>query len=132
MKVERDFVEQPARMPKVVILCAQEDLRDVIAYWFGSLPVVTSVAADGYDASKSLQGISDGLLITDRILPPWPGLDTFMQLRADNPRLRIAIIEDGTPNARILARLTGATAVLHRPLKRQQVLGALDWPALVS
>ena len=112
----------------VLVLCAEEELRDVITYWFASLPVRTVVAADGYEANRELKHISSGLIVTDRVLPPWPGLDTFRDIRFANPRLRIAFIDDGSPDAAILARVTGATIVLQRPLTRQKVVEALGGP----
>src|SRR6266536_5941998 len=112
----------------VLILCAEEALRDVVTYWFMSLPVRTIVAADGYEANRALKHMASGLIVTDRVLPPWPGLDTFRGIRFANPRLRIAFIDDGSPDAAILARLAGATVVLQRPLTRQKVVEALGRP----
>ncbi len=129
MKIER---EQHDSLAAVVVLCAEEQARDVIAYWFASLPVRTFVPVDGYAANKILKDITSGLLVTDRVLPPWPGLDTFLQLRSGKPYLKIAFIDDGTPDARILARVTGATSILSRPLARQSVIAALGRPELVS
>jgi hypothetical protein len=71
------------------------------------------------------------LLITDRVLPPWPGLDTFRQLRAANPRLRIAFVDNGNADTWILARVTGATIRLPQPLTRRAVVESLGRPELV-
>lgn len=119
-------------MADLVVLCADECMRDAVAYWFSAAPVRTLVAADGYVANRILKDVTSGLLVTDRLLPPWPGLDTFRQLRRDKPELGIAFIDDGTPDARSLARISGATAVLNRPLTRQAVVGAFGRPELVS
>jgi DNA-binding response OmpR family regulator len=116
--------------PAVVILCAQEELRDVITYWFTSLSIRTYPTTDGYEAARILKTTTVGLLITDRVLPPWPGLDTFRQLQSANPRLRIAFVDDGSREGVILARITGATVVLTRPLSRRQVVEALGLPEL--
>jgi DNA-binding response OmpR family regulator len=110
--------------PAVVILCTEEEVRDVIAYWFASLPVRTFATSDGYEANRILKTVTDGLLITDRTLPPWPGLDTFRQLQSANPRLRIAYVDDGSWDGTTLARIAGATVVLTRPLSRRQVVEA--------
>lgn len=114
----------------VVVLCAEESIRDVIAYWLSSLPGRALVAQDGYQANRLLTKNNCGLLVTDRILPPWPGLETFVQLRSAHPHLRIAFVDDGSRDARILARVTGAHLVLERPLTRQAILGAL--PAVAA
>jgi DNA-binding response OmpR family regulator len=110
----------------IVILCAEEDARDVIAYWLGtSGPVV--VAEDGYHAARLLD---DGgrWLVTDRVLPPWPGLGTFLELHGRYPRLRIAFIENGSREERILARVTGANVLLAKPLTRRALSAALLQP----
>ncbi len=109
----------------VVVLCAEESTRDVLAYWYSSLPARALVAEDGYRANRLLHENNCSLLVTDRILPPWPGLETFVQLRSMHPQLRIAFVDDGSRDARILARVTGAHLVLERPLTRPAVLAAL-------
>jgi DNA-binding response OmpR family regulator len=98
---------------------------------FASLSIRTYPTTDGYEASHILKTTTVGLLITDRVLPPWPGLDTFRQLRSANPRLRVAFVDDGSRTGVMLARITGATVVLTRPLSRRQVIEALGQPELV-
>jgi DNA-binding response OmpR family regulator len=110
---------------QVVILCGEEEVRDVIAYWFTSLPVPTVVADDGHHANRILRERNCRLLVTDRVLPPWPGLDTFRTLRSHNPRLRVAYVDSGNIHDRILASIVGATDCLSRPLTRRVVIEAL-------
>lgn len=105
----------------IVILCADETVRAAIAYWATLLPVRIVVAEDGYQANRILREEDCRLLVTDRILPPWPGLDTFHQLRERNPGLRIAFVEGASREDVGLARVTGASIVLSRPLRRQVV-----------
>jgi DNA-binding response OmpR family regulator len=131
MHIAREVISSLDQSPTVVILCAEEELRDVITYWFTSLSIGTYPTTDGYEANRVLKTTVAGLLVTDRVLPPWPGLDTFRQLRSANPRLRIAFVDDGSRNGVILARVTGATVVLTRPLSRRQVIEALGRPELV-
>jgi CheY-like chemotaxis protein len=108
----------------IVVLCAEEEIRDVIHYWLSGQPDKVIVAADGREACKALkQGAR--WLITDRVLPPWPGLDSFITLRSEYPQLRIAFVESGNLHDGILARVTGASVVLPRPLTRQAVTQAV-------
>jgi DNA-binding response OmpR family regulator len=118
--------------PSVVVLSSEEALRDAVAYWFRSLSIPTVATADGYEANRVLKNRDAGLLITDRLLPPWPGLDTFRQLQSANPSLRIAYVDDGSWDGEILARIAGATVVLSRPLDRRRVLEALGRPELLG
>lgn len=108
----------------IVVLCAEEEVRDVIAYWLSSEAAKTLIAADGYQAAKAL---NDGCrwLVTDRVLPPWPGLDTFLTLRSRHPDLRIAFVENDNVHDGILAKVTGASVLLPRPLTRRSISEAL-------
>jgi DNA-binding response OmpR family regulator len=108
----------------IVILCAEEQVRDVIAYWLSTEPARTIVAESGYDAAKAL---TEGCrwLVTDRVLPPWPGLDSFLTVRQRHPDLRIAYVENRNPQDGILARVTGASVLLSQPLSRRAVSDAL-------
>ena len=108
----------------IVVLCAEEDVRDVIAYWLSGEATKTLVAEDGYQAARAL---GDGCrwLVTDRVLPPWPGLDTFLTLRSQHPDLRIAFVENDNLHDGILAKVTGASVLLPRPLTRRAVREAL-------
>lgn len=107
----------------IIILCAEEEVRDVLAYWLGSSARAV-VADDGYHATKLLR-TGYRWLVTDRVLPPWPGLDTLIALRSYHPQLRIAFVESGNIHDGILARVTGASVLLQRPLTRQAVNEAL-------
>jgi DNA-binding NtrC family response regulator len=114
------------RADNVVIVCAEEEVRDVIAHWLMSSGMDVVIAADGYQAARALKRGS-GWLITDRVLPPWPGLDPFLDLRSRYPHLSIVFVEGSNVHDTILARVTGANTTLPRPLTRQAVVGALSF-----
>lgn len=108
---------------EVIVVCAEEEVRDVIAHWLALSGMKVLVAADGYQAAKALR---EGCrwLITDRVLPPWPGLEQFLSLRSRYPSLGIIFIENSNIHDTILARVTGANVTLSRPLTRHAVLEA--------
>jgi DNA-binding NtrC family response regulator len=110
----------------VVIVCAEEEVRDVIAHWLLKDGMNAVVAVDGYEAAKALRRGSRWL-VTDRVLPPWPGLDPFLDLRSRYPGLNIVFVEGSNVHDTILARVTGAGATLSRPLTRQAVLDAVGF-----
>jgi DNA-binding NtrC family response regulator len=110
----------------VVIVCAEEEVRDVVAHWLTLNAMSVVVAADGYQASRALKR-GGGWLITDRVLPPWPGLDPFLDLRSRYPDLKIIFVEGANIHDTILARVTGANITLPRPLTRQAVVDALGF-----
>ena len=118
--------------PSVVVLSSDEMLRDAVSYWFKSLAIPVVATADGYEANRAIKESDVRLLITDRVLPPWPGLDTFRQLRAANPSLRVAYVDDGSWDGAILARVAGSVVILPRPLDRRRVIEAFGRPELLS
>lgn len=124
-------IPPPQAPPSVVVLCAEQEVRDVIAYWFTSLSVPTFATTDGYVAGTALKVPEARLLVTDRVLPPWPGLGTFREIQSANTHVTVAFVDDGSRDGALLARLTGANVVLRRPLDRRQVVGALGRPELV-
>lgn len=125
--------DSPGSQPvTVVVLSSDEELRAAVAYWFEALSIPTVATADGYEANRALKSSVAGLLITDRLLPPWPGLDSFHRLQSDNSRLCIAYVDDGSWDGAILARIAGATIVLPRPLSRRQVVAALGLPEILA
>ena len=107
-----------------MIVCAEEEVRDVVAHWLTMNGMNAVVAADGYQAAQALRRGSRWL-VTDRVLPPWPGLDPFLDLRSRYPNLNIIFVEGSNIHDTILARVTGAGATLSRPLTRQAVLEAV-------
>ena len=125
MPAQQLTAAQAITLGEVVILCGEQEIRDVIAYWFQSLPAPTIVADDGYHANRILHERHCRLLVTDRVLPPWPGLDTIRALRDHNPQMRVAFVENGNIHDRILAGIVGATDYYPRPLSRKTVLNAL-------
>jgi DNA-binding response OmpR family regulator len=116
--------------PEAIVLCVDEADRDVIAYWLAESNIRTAVAADGYEAGTMMASGNVRLLVTDRVLPPWPGLATFRDLKKINAGLRVAVIEDGIPDTRIIAKITGADLLLARPLKRHAIAEAAKVPAM--
>jgi DNA-binding response OmpR family regulator len=108
-----------------IVLCAEEAVRDVITYWLSSASTHVEVAKDGYDANRLLDRRPCALLVTDRVLPPWPGLASFMELAELHPHLKIAFVDDGSPGSQSLARVTGADLILTRPLTRRNVIAAM-------
>ena len=108
----------------VLILCADETAREALASGLRSSHGATDVAVTGDDASERLRSGAFRLLVTDRLLPPWPGLDAFVRLKQRLSGLRIAFIDDGVPDTQALARAAGADVILPRPLRRASVLQA--------
>lgn len=107
-----------------VVLSADEVVSERVAYWLNAAGIRASLARTGYEARSLIQDGATRLLITDRVLPPWPGLDTVIALKRAIPGLKVAYLGDGVPDTRTLAISAGADLILPSPLRRADVLDA--------
>lgn len=64
--------------------------------------------------------------LTDRLLPPWPGLDTLPLLKRKHPNLRVIVVLQSAPaGMAAVLRLAGIDAVIEPPLRRAEVCSAV-------
>ena len=99
----------------VVILCADHATRGAVRDLVENCGVSSAVARGGYHASRLLHCRTVRLLITDRLLPPWPGLASWSDLKLEFRGLGVVVIVEPTIQARNLSWWMGADAVLSRP-----------------
>lgn len=117
----RTITAAPRLAPKVVVLCAEERLRQLLAYWLGSMPLDVTMVANGRVAADVLaRHGGEAVLVTDRTLPPWPGLPPLPMLKQQNPLLRIVVIGGGAggPVQAPGLSLSGADVTMTRPFSR--------------
>ena len=109
----------------MVVLCLDERYRTTLAHWLRSDGMGAEIADDGSRAKVLLGAGSRGVLITDRVLPPWPGLPRLAALKRLSAHLRIVAIDKGDPDSRYVALAAGADAVVSPPLRRDEVMRAI-------
>ena len=120
--------ELPAGGRRVVVLRAEPRLRQLLGYWLSAVTPELTVAATGWQAAALLSDSAQStILITDRIVPPWPGLPPIPALKQANPRLRVVVVpgQDGGPSSAAGGLAGGADETLPRPLSRAAVLRCL-------
>jgi len=117
-------VDETSRPPSAVVLCSNQASAGTVVYWLRKLGVSAAAASSGYQARELLQEATARLLITDRALPPWPGLDTLVALKQEFSALKVAVLDDGVPESRALARSAGADIILARPLRKSNLIEA--------
>jgi YesN/AraC family two-component response regulator len=87
-------------------------------------------AANGRLALKAFEEFPVDLVITDVIMPEKEGIETIVQLRQRKPDLKIIAVSGGgrtkTMNYLETAERFGAHCALAKPLRRQDVLDAVD------
>lgn len=110
--------------PLAVVLSADKGVSARIGYWLSSAGHRASIARTGYAARSLMHNGTTRLLVTDRLLPPWPGLDTIFSLKQSIGGLKVAFLGDGVPDNGRLAISAGADLVLPTPVRRAHVLAA--------
>lgn len=120
------------RSTVVLLLCSDPGLSVRIKHWLGRARLSTVQAFDGYHASHVIEQQEVAAIVTDRLLPPWPGLDAFAIMRKSRPNIAIIFVGNADADGGNLARAAGATHVLPCPLRRQSVLDALPAGVLAA
>jgi DNA-binding response OmpR family regulator len=109
----------------VVVLCLDERYRATLLHWLRLEGMHAEIAESGRRATARLAGVGTRVLVTDRVLPPWPGLPRLASLRRSHKALRIVAIDRGEPDSRYVALAAGADAVVSPPLRRDEVMRAI-------
>jgi DNA-binding response OmpR family regulator len=111
---------------KLLALFANDDLRQAVSYCSRALGFTVDTARSGNDAARLLRGSDYRVLVTDRFIPPWPGLDSIPRLKRRYPHVRIVVLlESGPVGIASLLRLAGADVVVEPPLRRAALLAAI-------
>jgi CheY-like chemotaxis protein len=101
-----------------------------VATWLANEGYATARAASGEEAMRRLVEERFTAVVSDVQMPAMNGLELLQQVHAHFPHLPVilmtAFLGPGTREAG-LAR--GATAVLEKPLEREELLAALAGPA---
>ena len=109
----------------MVVLCLDEHYRTTLAHWLRLAGMDAEIAESGKSAKTLLAASGAQVLITDRVLPPWPGLPRLSSLRRSHEDLRIVAIDRGDPDSRYVALAAGADTVVSPPLRRDEVMRAI-------
>ena len=112
--------------PDVVVLCNHPEVANLLWRWLGVSKVSSLLAHSGYEARSALHTTSPQILITDRVVPPWPGLGSVRRLKAEYAFLEVAYIDASAQEPVILARFCGADRVLTWPLRHEIVMHWLE------
>ena len=76
---------------KIIVLVANTDLREAASYWSEGLGFTVDAARNGAHAAKLLQEGAYQALVTDRFVPPWPGLESIPKLKRRYPSMRLIV-----------------------------------------
>jgi DNA-binding response OmpR family regulator len=110
---------------KVLVLCQDEHYPTTLVHWLREAGVCVEIASNGRQAKQLLRSGGEWVLVTDRVVPPWPGLPRVASLKRAHTSLHVVAIDRGDPDSRYVALAAGADAVVSPPLRRDIVMQAL-------
>jgi DNA-binding response OmpR family regulator len=114
-----------AEAMKVLVIDDDELLRSTVAKMLrldGHAIVAAADVRHGMDLFRQEQ---PGLVITDIVMPEREGIETILELRRANPRVKIIAMSGGGRLGEInvlkMARLLGADDVIEKPFRAQEL-----------
>ena len=114
---------------RALMLCVDTDVGRALAHWLRESGAEVDAPEDGKRAARMLRQQRYTVFVTDRFLPPWPGLDTLPLLKRKNPDLRVIVVLRSAPvGMAAVLRLAGIDAVIEPPLRRADICSAVTQP----
>ena len=111
---------------KIIVLVANTDLREAASYWSEALGFAVDAARNGAHAAKLLQEGAYQALVTDRFVPPWPGLESIPKLKRRYPSMRLVVLlKRGPIGIGSMLRVAGADAAIEPPVRQADLMTAL-------
>jgi len=109
----------------VVVLCLDDHYSTTLAHWLRSAGIRVEIVNSGRQAKQLLRSSDRRVFVTDRVLPPWPGLSRLASLKRTHKHLRLVTIDRGDADSRYVALAAGADAVVSPPLRRDVAMRAI-------
>lgn len=123
MPTQSEPIDPPIR---ALMLCVDDDIGRALAHWLRDSGAEVDVPEDGKRAARMLRKVKYNAFVTDRFLPPWPGLDTLPLMKRKHPNLRVIVVLNSAPaGMAAVLRLAGVDAVIEPPLRRADVCSAV-------
>ncbi|MBI2262966.1 MAG: response regulator [Caulobacterales bacterium] len=100
-----------------------------LAQWFQQAGCKVMVAHDGVEGLAQFQKLRPNAVVTDIIMPNREGVETLMAIKARDPGVKILAISGGgrlgSTDLLAMARSLGADAVMAKPFRSTDVVGAV-------
>jgi len=116
-------------MKKILIIDDNELFRDMMKELLERAGYQVFEAINGNDGLKIAGEISADLIVTDIIMPEKEGLEIIIELRKDNPEVKIIAVSGGgrlTPEFHLsLAEKLGVQKSFTKPFDNKQFLAAV-------
>jgi DNA-binding response OmpR family regulator len=118
------------RLPRILVIEDDAEVRDYL------VSVLSRAGHEVFSASDGSHGVAVfrenrvELVITDIIMPTKDGIETILDLRRDNPSLKVIAISGGgrlAPDDYLnSAKLLGADLAIKKPFSNEDMLSAVN------
>lgn len=116
-------------MPRVLVVDDDDEVREMLRQMLERKGYEVTTAADGKQGIARYREDPPDLIVLDIVMPEKEGLETIMELRRDDPGVKIIAISGGGrigPQSYIeVARALGAQRTFAKPFDRQEFLAAV-------
>ena len=100
-----------------------------LSQWFQQAGSKVMVARDGVEGMAQFNTLRPDAVVTDIIMPNREGVETLMAIKALDPDVKILAISGGgrlgSTDLLVTARSLGADAVMAKPFRSTDVVGAV-------
>lgn len=113
-------------MACVLVVEDEQNLRGIIAAILTGAGYEVIEACDGSEIGACLEGARPDLVLTDILMPEKEGIQTIIELRRQNPELRIIGMSGGgmvgADHYLDMAKVFGANQTLQKPFSKEKLL----------
>lgn len=117
-------------MARILVVDDDAQIRKFVSQTLGRAGHLTVTASDGNECMKIYNSEPVDLIVIDIIMPEKEGIETIIELRRKNPRVKIIAISGGGrvgPESYLLtARGLGALASLQKPFTTEELTSTVD------
>ncbi|MDY6904672.1 MAG: response regulator [Thermodesulfobacteriota bacterium] len=117
-------------MAHILIIDDDQPVRLMLRKMLESEGYVVTDAADGKEGIKCYHENPSDLIVTDIIMPDKEGTETIVELKKENPEIKIIAMSGGgrnKPDGYLqTAKLLGAARTFAKPIRRDELLNAIQ------
>jgi CheY-like chemotaxis protein len=112
-------------MAHILVIDDDREVRSTIAAMLKREGHEVTQALDGMEGIRFFLAHPADLIITDILMPNQDGMETLLQLHTDFPDVPVIVISGDAAQHLDLARQFGAVAIISKPFKYQDLIGAV-------
>lgn len=122
------------KMPKILIVDDDQDLREVIAIDFENLGYMTATAKDGAAALSMIEKENFDIVVTDLRMPTLSGLGLYKKIVEMNlSQTPVTIFITGFSDVNIIDAFDlGVSDYIEKPFSRRNLITSVQWHLIPS